>query len=248
MTATTSRARTAQAKEPTDSAGAVEQATTERMTAEVMAELRKPFPDKAIGKLPRVTCKDCKESQRKRCDNHEWVTRCGQCQGSHTSGSMHIDYVGHAAVTDRLLAVDPEWTWEPMGLDANGLPMLDSGRNLWIRLTVRGVTRIGVGDATGDSSGATAKVLIGDALRNAAMRFGVALDLWSKADLGEVNPVTDPLFLAMVLDNIAEASTVAALQEQAALVRTNAGYLSKEDREKVNEAWIARRDKMGQPA
>ncbi|HKN46238.1 MAG TPA: hypothetical protein VJW23_20185, partial [Propionibacteriaceae bacterium] len=40
-----------------------------------------------------------------------------------------------------------------------------------------GVTRIGVGD------GQTMKVKIGDAIRNAAMRFGVALDLWAKVEL-----------------------------------------------------------------
>jgi hypothetical protein len=88
-----------------------------------------------------------------------------------------LDYVGHAAVTDRLLAVDPGWTWEPMATDENGLPALDKAGNLWIRLTVCGVTRIGVGD------GRSAKEIVGDALRNAAMRFGVALDLWSKEEL-----------------------------------------------------------------
>lgn len=224
------------------------QATTDRMSAATMAALRAPFPAAVVGKLPRITCRACRDSGRKRCDDHQWVSRCDQCAGAHTSAAMHIDYVGHAAVTDRLLAVDPEWTWEPMGVDQLGLPALDARGNLWIRLTVKGVSRIGVGDATNDSTGSSAKVLIGDALRNAAMRFGVALDLWSKQELGEVNPVTDPVFLSMVMDNIGEASTVAALQEVGALVRANAGYLSKEDRAKVNGAWIARRDKMGQPA
>ncbi len=54
---------------------------------------------------------------------------------------------------------------------------MDKAGNLWIKLTVCGVTRPGVGD------GKTAKELIGDAIRNAAMRFGVALDLWAKEDL-----------------------------------------------------------------
>jgi hypothetical protein len=44
---------------------------------------------------------------------------------------------------------------------------------------VCGVTRIGVGD------GKNAKERIGDAIRNAAMRFGVALDLWAKENLVE---------------------------------------------------------------
>jgi hypothetical protein len=88
-----------------------------------------------------------------------------------------LDFVGHAAITDRLLAVDPLWTWEPFAVDDAGLPALDRAGNLWIRLTICGVTRIGVGD------GKNAKEVIGDALRNGAMRFGVALDLWSKEDL-----------------------------------------------------------------
>lgn len=88
-----------------------------------------------------------------------------------------LAYVGHAATTDRLLQVDPEWSWEPFALTEEGLPALDSDGNLWIRLTVCGITRPGVGD------GKNAKERIGDAIRNAAMRFGVALDLWAKEDL-----------------------------------------------------------------
>jgi hypothetical protein len=97
--------------------------------------------------------------------------------GKLPKGGTQLDYVGHAATTDRLLAVDPCWTWEPFAVDANGLPALDQRGNLWIRLTVCGVTRIGVGD------GKSAKEVVGDAIRNAAMRFGVALDLWSKEEL-----------------------------------------------------------------
>src|SRR5215217_6523677 len=71
-----------------------------------------------------------------------------------------------------------------MATDEIGLPAVDRAGNLWIRLTVAGVTRIGVGD------GNSMKERIGDAIRNAAMRFGVALDLWSKEELesGHVEP------------------------------------------------------------
>ena len=54
---------------------------------------------------------------------------------------------------------------------------------MWIRLTVCGVTRLGYGDAQGKSGGNAMKERIGDALRNAAMRFGAALDLWHKGEL-----------------------------------------------------------------
>jgi len=99
--------------------------------------------------------------------------------GKLPKGGVQLDYVGHAAVTDRLLSVDPNWSWEPFAIGPDGLPALDRANNLWIRLTICGVTRIGVGD------GKSAKECIGDAIRNAAMRFGVALDLWAKEDLVE---------------------------------------------------------------
>lgn len=149
------------------------------MDAAKAKALREPFPDSAVGKLPRSVCRACSDSPRKRCDSHTWVTRCPECKGSHTSAVIHLDYVGHAATTDRLLTVDPGWTWEPLALGPDGLPALDRSNNLWIRLTVCGVTRLGVGD------GKSAKECIGDAIRNAAMRFGVALDLWAKEDLQE---------------------------------------------------------------
>ena len=97
-------------------------------------------------------------------------------------GGTTLDYVGHGAVTDRLLDVDPQWNWEPVAVDDHGLPLFSRAGDgkpvgLWIRLTVGGVTRLGYGSCTPGQFEAE-KVLIGDALRNAAMRFGVALDLW----------------------------------------------------------------------
>lgn len=114
------------------------------------ALLREPFPASQVGKLPRK--------------------------------GITLDYVGHGAVTDRLLTVDPTWNWEPLALDERGLPAftLDANGNpiaLWIKLTVAGVTRLGCGTCNANQADAE-KVLIGDAIRNAAMRFGVALDLW----------------------------------------------------------------------
>jgi len=98
-------------------------------------------------------------------------------------GGAKLAYVGHAALTDRLLSVDPLWTWEPIAHDERGLPLLDETGGLWIRLTVCGVTRIGYGDAGTKKGGDAMKERIGDALRNAGMRFGAALDLWHKGDL-----------------------------------------------------------------
>lgn len=97
-----------------------------------------------------------------------------------TIGNRSHAYINHAVVTDRLIEVDPSWYWQPMATDpANGMPQLDEHNGLWIRLTVLGVSRIGYGASEPHQKGADAiKTAISDAIKNAAMRFGVALDLW----------------------------------------------------------------------
>ncbi len=144
-----------------------------------LAALRAEFPSEAVGKLPRSTCRDCSKAQNKRCDRHTWIARCPVCQGNHSSASIHLDFVGHADVTARLLEVDPHWTWRPFTAEeiAGIPPTLRNG--LWIWLTVLGIERPGFGDEEG---GKGAKEAIGDAIRNAAMRHGVALSLWAKGD------------------------------------------------------------------
>ena len=90
------------------------------------------------------------------------------------------EYAGHAAVTDRLLEVDPEWTWKFLG---DGTSVFDDVGGIWIELTVCGVTRIGYGFPERLKGGNAIKEAIGDAIRNAAMRFGVGLEFWFKGDL-----------------------------------------------------------------
>ena len=144
-----------------------------------LALLRVPFPENQISKLPKATKK---QNDDLKADFKKGI-RCTLCGGWHLPEVIHLDYVGHAALTDRLLDADENWTWEPMSLDADGLPRLDRNGGLWIKLTVLGQTRIGYGNAEGKSGGDAVKEIIGDALRNAAMRFGAALDLWHKGDL-----------------------------------------------------------------
>ena len=96
------------------------------------------------------------------------------------TGGIQLDYVSHAWVTDRLLEVDPTWTWKPLAFDVDGLPKFDGNGGLWIELTVCGVTRLGYGEPQGRDKFDQTKGAIGNALRNAAMRFGVALDLWAR--------------------------------------------------------------------
>lgn len=136
-----------------------------------LALLRQPFPPHQISKLPKPTTRDAKKG------------RCPECGGWHGLPAVHLDYVGHAALTDRLLDSDPGWTWEPLAISPEGLPVLDPYGGMWIRLTVCGITRLGYGHAGDKQGGDAIKEIIGDALRNAAMRFGAALDLWHKGDL-----------------------------------------------------------------
>jgi hypothetical protein len=149
------------------------------MEVEDAKALRAPFPPNLVDKLPKVWCRDCRDAQGKVCERHQKV-KCGDCGNHITAAHLHIEYVGHAEVTDRLLAVDPAWTWEPVAFGDDGLPMLDRNGGLWIRLTVAGVTRLGYGHADGKNGGDGIKEAVGDSIRNAALRFGVALDMWRK--------------------------------------------------------------------
>lgn len=144
--------------------------------------LRKPFESHQISKLPKPTKKQTDEVKT----DHKKGTRCKLCEGWHHPDVVHLDYVGHAALTDRLLDADPKWYWEPLSFDEKGLPRFDVNGGLWIRLHVAGHSRLGYGNAatsTMKEVGSREKEVIGDALRNAAMRFGAALDLWHKGDL-----------------------------------------------------------------
>jgi hypothetical protein len=151
------------------------------MNSEQHKILREPFHSSQIGKLPRPTRKDAE------------IGNCTECGKRHKLPAVHLDYVGHAAVTDRLLRADPDWNWEPLAYDTSGLPYLlinadGAPVGLWIKLTVCGVTRLGYGSVESGALDAE-KQLISDALRNAAMRFGVGLDLWAKEDLhGDESP------------------------------------------------------------
>lgn len=140
-----------------------------------------------------------------------------------SKGGTKLAYVGHAALTDRLLDVDPGWTWEPLAMSPHGLPVMDDLGGMWIRLTVCGVTRLGYGHAGNKQGGDAIKEIIGDALRNAAMRFGAALELWHKGDLHldaveiedsskAVLEVTDATINAL-LDDIACSNTIEQLKE-----------------------------------
>ena len=149
--------------------------------SEKLERLIEPFLTGDIGKLPKPTKKQTDDVKR----DFKQGSRCNICGGWHHPSVIHLDYVGHAALTKRMLEVDPKWFWEPLAYDDSGLPALDKDGLLWIKLSIAGVTRLGVGDAGSKTGGDAMKERVGDALRNAGMRFGMALELWHKGEFAK---------------------------------------------------------------
>jgi hypothetical protein len=128
----------------------------DRASLEQLVRLRAAFPADQINKLPKPLKKDSEKG------------RCTECQGWHGLPAVHIDYVGHAELTTRLLDVDPWWNWEPAAWTEDGEPKINVRGNtarMWIKLTVAGVTRLGVGTCSANKDDVE-KELIGDALRS----------------------------------------------------------------------------------
>lgn len=103
-------------------------------------------------------------------------------------GGQSLDFVGHADVTKMLIEVDPEWTWEPVAFDADGLPAYRVENGMahmagW--MTILGVRRLGIGSVMHNKPDLL-KELVSDYLRNASMRFGICLSLWTKQEWDDV--------------------------------------------------------------
>jgi hypothetical protein len=156
--------------------------------------LQEPFSEDAIEHRPQpiLSQKDDPEQGSDYCQQGrqvktKWgskpVSADGFFCGNRHRWSVHLTYVGHAGLTMRLndVCTPAGWDWEPVAVDEHGFPMLWNG-SLWIHLTVLGVRKKGVGDAEGRTGPSAIKETIGDAMRNAAMRFGIATYLWGKSD------------------------------------------------------------------
>jgi len=152
------------------------------MSSALMAD----FSDEAIGHKPATWCKACAKAVRDRsgksCGDHKEI-RCQKCKTRITEAHTCLDFVGHADVRARLCEVDPDWTWEPFEFPGTGALILADGSpvGLWIRLTIGGVARPGYGSCEKGKPEAI-KELIGDALRNAGLSFGIAWKLWAKGE------------------------------------------------------------------
>ncbi len=116
--------------------------------------------------------------------------------GKLPKGGIQLDFVGHADVTKMLIEIDPQWSWEPTAFDADGLPAYRVENGMahmagW--LTIHGVRRLGIGSVA-HNKGDLLKELASDFIRNAAMRFGICLSLWTKQEWDDVDrPVSAPV-------------------------------------------------------
>lgn len=144
-------------------------------------QLQAIFPEDQVDKLPRYAGKrNTPKDKRKQ-------GKCEVCNGFHQLPAVHLDYVGHAHLTRRLIEVDPYWTWRPMFDPAEGVPQGDTTK-MWGWITILGVTRPCFGDVD-PTKNDLEKEVIGDLIRNGAMRFGVALEHWEKG--GDVHYVNE---------------------------------------------------------
>lgn len=136
--------------------------------------------------------------------------------GKLPKGGIQLDFVGHADITKILLEIDPHWRWVPISWD-NGRPAIhvENGMaTMWGELTLLGQSRLGVGSVRADKPELD-KELVGDFLRNAAMRFGICLSLWTKQewdDLGEhptsASPSKKPAPKAAPKPKVEQSTTV----------------------------------------
>ncbi len=189
------------------------------MSDDKLAALAKAFDAKDIDQLPKILSREDKDKGR--CEKGSRYSADGVFCGGWHARANHLDYVGHAALTARLLEVDPMWFWEPLATDEFGLPKFDADGGLWIKLTVAGFTRLGYGSADGKRGGNATKEIIGDALRNAAMRFGAALNLWRKTDTLEAAAQRgmEPQTGKAAVDDVTVAEWVETLSLAASLTK-----------------------------
>lgn len=132
------------------------------------AHVRRDFPANAQGKLPKPG------------QNASAAASCSICGGFHKgAGGVHVDYLGHAFVRERLNEVPWDLTiWRT----ASGDPMIiEEGElaTLPFTMTVMGVDRHEVACApTGKEE--WPKLLWSDMISRGGMAHGIGLSLWQK--------------------------------------------------------------------
>lgn len=111
-------------------------------------------------------------------------------------GGRTMSYISHGLVTERLNDVDPGWSSEVL---TEHIYKDQSGRlhceGVTISLTVNGVTRVEAGGPQRQDGFANEiKNAYSDALKRAAMRFGVALEMWESLVDAEYDEDAHPDF------------------------------------------------------
>jgi len=102
--------------------------------------------------------------------------------GKLPKGGAVLDFVGHADVNKALIEIDPLWTWQPVAWDDDGMPKIKVANGvatMWGIMTLHGKQMLGVATVQANKPDLY-KELASDFIRNAAMRFGVYLSLWTK--------------------------------------------------------------------
>ena len=196
--------------DPTADDTAPEQASDDRANTGAVGDnfwerLTSPFPVTWIERLPKNLSKD--DRRRGKCEPNgegRFLSADGVYCGGYHARAVHLDYIGHAGITMRLneVCTPAGWSWEPMVMaraEGGEFPAIPRDE-FWIWLSIKDpdtgewIRKQGVGD---DYRG-SAKQAIGDALRNAAMRFGIGTYLWSKSEhaaelagVGQADPAPD---------------------------------------------------------
>lgn len=111
----------------------------------------------------------------------EWPQ--GKIKTKKGQGGKPMSYISHGLVTERLNQVDPAWSMETRATYTyTGKDGRLHVEGVEIALTVCGVTRVEAGGPQRQDGFANEiKNAYSDALKRAAMRFGVALTIWESS-------------------------------------------------------------------
>lgn len=139
---------------------------------------------------------------------HDYAVPDPKIVGKLPKGGIQLDFVGHADITRILIEIDPCWRWVPIEWQ-DGRPKIhvDNGiATMWGELTLLGHARLGVGSCRADKQDLD-KELVSDFLRNAAMRFGIALSLWTKQEWEDLGSKTSAAPIKKQSDKDAPATS-----------------------------------------
>jgi hypothetical protein len=173
-------------------------------------------------------------------------------------GGRTMDYISHALITERLNEVDPGWSWRPIATytyaDSTGRLHCEG---VEVELTIGGVSRVEAGGPTRqDGFTNEIKNAYSDAIKRAAMRFGVALSMWDSlvdAEFDEdVLPTPPALPIDMVLATLRDMDEAGdPYADIVQYAREQGGRFDPATKERLNEkvqAIAAKRKNAKQPA